>query len=158
MTLPASGQITLQQIADELTQSIASLQDLSGVTFNESSSNFPDGSAPHKMSEFYSYNHLTSSLTVFYVQTGSGEQYLDNTTACAEGGGGFMTRMYHSDLSNPIPNPTEKVYTDPYCTQEFTSTDATLWYYCKNPDGTTTGAIQIAEDGSGDVVDTAYCG
>ena len=66
MTLPASGQISLNDINVETgrtgTTANTSLKNMSdGTTItintNNASADRPDGSAPHAMTEFYSYNH-----------------------------------------------------------------------------------------------------
>lgn len=71
MALPASGQISINDINVEFgrsgTTANSSLEDLSDgtvATINtaNASADRPDGSAPHSMSEFYSYDHdLTST-------------------------------------------------------------------------------------------------
>ena len=71
MAVPASGELSLWKIMNEVDDndydaggqySNVSLEDLSDGTVatintNNASSNRPDGSAPHAMSEFYSYDH-----------------------------------------------------------------------------------------------------
>ena len=66
MTLTSSGQISISDINGEFgrsgTTANSSLEDLSDgtvATINtaNASGDRPDGSAPHSMSEFYSYNH-----------------------------------------------------------------------------------------------------
>jgi len=70
MALPASGQISISDIytetgnENELNASLKDISDGTFVTINTANpaANRPDGSAPHAMSEFYSYDHdLTSS-------------------------------------------------------------------------------------------------
>ena len=70
MALAASGQISINDIytetgnENELNASLKDISDGTFVTINteNASANRPDGSAPHAMSEFYSYDHdLTSS-------------------------------------------------------------------------------------------------
>ena len=71
MALPASGQISLRDIYFEIEEdnpilpvSLKELSDGTVATINteNASANRPDGSAPHEISEFYSYDHdLTSS-------------------------------------------------------------------------------------------------
>ena len=70
MALPASGQISINDIYTETgneNEINASLKDISDGTFvtintENAAANRPDGSAPHAMSEFYSYDHdLTST-------------------------------------------------------------------------------------------------
>lgn len=70
MALPASGQISINDIytetgnENELNASLKDISDGTFVTINTANpaANRPDQSAPHAMSEFYSYDHdLTSS-------------------------------------------------------------------------------------------------
>jgi hypothetical protein len=74
MTLTSSGQISISDINGEFgrsgTTANSSLEDLSDGTVatintNNDSSDRPDGSAPHAMSEFYSYNHSAGPSTSF---------------------------------------------------------------------------------------------
>ena len=59
MALTASGQLSLGDIATEMSVSLSNVslatQSTEGV--NENSTSKPDGSAPHAVSEFYSYDH-----------------------------------------------------------------------------------------------------
>mgnify|MGYP005989923785 FL=1 len=66
MALPASGEISINDINVEFgrsgTTANSSLEDLSDGTVatintNNASADRPDGSAPHQMTEFYSYDH-----------------------------------------------------------------------------------------------------
>lgn len=59
MALPASGQISLGDIATEKGGSLdnVSLTTESTTGINTSSPSFPDGATPHAISEFYSYDH-----------------------------------------------------------------------------------------------------
>ena len=72
MALPASGQISLRDIHFEFVGdnpiNPISLKEISDDTFatintENASANRPDGSAPHEMSEFYSYDHDLSSTS-----------------------------------------------------------------------------------------------
>ena len=72
MTLQASGQISISDINTEFgrtsTTANTSLEDLSDgtvATINTAndSADRPDGSAPHAISEFYSYNHSAASTS-----------------------------------------------------------------------------------------------
>jgi hypothetical protein len=74
MTLTSSGQISISDINGEFgrsgTTANSSLEDLSDGTVatintNNASSDRPDGSAPHNMTEFYSYNHSAVGATSF---------------------------------------------------------------------------------------------
>ena len=83
MTVPASGQLSLQGLYNEVddgtypgsgSNTDVSLKNIStganppGVAINTSSSSRPDGVAPHKMSEFYGYNQGTAlpGFTLYY--------------------------------------------------------------------------------------------
>ena len=83
MTVPASGQLSLQGLYNEVddgtypgsgSNTDVSLKNIStggnppGVAINTSSSSKPDGVAPHKMSEFYGYNQGTAlpGFTLYY--------------------------------------------------------------------------------------------
>lgn len=83
MAVPASGQLTLGKIHRELIYdnynastapgSNVSLKNMStGVTetLNTGSTSIPDGSTPHKMSEWYGYDHDVSTATAPTVTTG----------------------------------------------------------------------------------------
>ena len=62
MALPASGNpISINQIRVEMTVPNGSLTVLSTTSVNDASSAKPDGSTPHKLSEFYSYDHSASA-------------------------------------------------------------------------------------------------
>ena len=78
MAVPSSGQLSLNSIYNELddndyggltVNSNVSLTELSDgtegtINTNNASSNRPDGSAPHTMSEFYSYDHDLSKSDI----------------------------------------------------------------------------------------------
>ena len=71
MTLTSSGQISMGDIRTELGDSGSiSLKEASDGTIatintNNASADRPDGSAPHAMTEFYSYNHSAVGATSF---------------------------------------------------------------------------------------------
>jgi len=73
MTLPASGQISFNDLRVELgisTQSPFSITDAATnvyVTINTSSPSYPNSSAPHAISEWYSYNHNATSCANTYT-------------------------------------------------------------------------------------------
>ena len=86
MTVPSSGQLSLQGLYNEVDDSTypgsgsntdVSLKNIStggnppGVAINTSSSSKPDGVAPHKMSEFYGYDQGTAlpGYTVYYFSS-----------------------------------------------------------------------------------------
>ena len=75
MAVPSTGTLSLNSIYNELDDnnysggtinSNVSLEDLSvgavggGINTNNSAANRPNGSIPHQMSEFYSYDHDAS--------------------------------------------------------------------------------------------------
>ena len=80
MALAASGQISINDIYTETgneNEINASLKDISDGTFvtintENASANRPDGSAPHAMSEFYSYDHDLTNTS--YGTWSSGQQ------------------------------------------------------------------------------------
>ena len=62
MALPASGNpISILQVNVEMSNPNGSLTVLSTTDVNAASSAKPDGSTPHKLSEFYSYDHSASA-------------------------------------------------------------------------------------------------
>jgi hypothetical protein len=62
MALTASGQLSLGDIATEMGVSLTnvSLTTQSTTGINTNSESKPDGSTPHAISEFYSYDHSAS--------------------------------------------------------------------------------------------------
>jgi len=80
MTLTSSGQIKISEINTEFgrtsTTANSSLEDLSDGTVatintGNAASDRPDGSTPHQMSEFYSYDHDLVTNATFNAWTGS---------------------------------------------------------------------------------------
>ena len=67
MTLPASGQISIDDIYTEcgeenpINGSLKNISDGSVVTINTASPSYPDGNAPYNISKWYSYNHNATS-------------------------------------------------------------------------------------------------
>tara|TARA_R110002074_G_scaffold347621_1_gene518006 strand:- start:33 stop:461 length:429 start_codon:yes stop_codon:yes gene_type:complete len=62
MALPASGNpISINQVRAEMSNPNGSLKTLSTTDVNAASSDKPDGSTPHSLSEFYSYDHSASA-------------------------------------------------------------------------------------------------
>lgn len=87
MAVPSTGSLSLAKIRDEIennnynanlygyTSGQTSLTDLGGGIYDaintaNASADRPDGSIPHSMSEFYSYDHDKSSLTLMTTITG----------------------------------------------------------------------------------------
>ena len=80
MTITGSGQISMSDINTEFgrtsTTANSSLEDLSDGTVatintGNASANRPDGSTPHQMSEFYSYDHDLVTNATFGSWVGS---------------------------------------------------------------------------------------
>ena len=109
MALTASGQLSLGDISIEMgvSPSNVSLTTQSTTGINTNSTSKPDGSTPHAISEFYSYDHSASPpLTAFNVDEnayGSGEE------ACAVGT--VSTEWFH-DGEGEYPTTGDTVYTD----------------------------------------------
>jgi hypothetical protein len=108
MALTASGQLSLGDIATEMGVSLSnvSLTTQSTTNVNQSSTSKPDGSTPHAVSEFYSYDHSATSLTAFNVDA---NPYEDAEGACAEGSSN--TTWYHAG-GGTYPTDGDIVYTD----------------------------------------------
>lgn len=80
MTLPASGEVSMSMINTEFgrtsntantTLASASIGSYGTINTGNASANRPDGSAPHAMSEFYSYDHDLVTQATFNAWTGS---------------------------------------------------------------------------------------
>ena len=108
MALTASGQLSLGDIATEMGagSSNVSLTTQSTTGINTNSESKPDGSTPHAISEFYSYDHSATSLTAFVVDE---NPYGDFGEACDFGT--FNAEWYH-DGGGTYPTPGDTVYTD----------------------------------------------
>lgn len=109
MALSASGRISLGDIATEKGGSLdnVSLTTESTTGINTNSASYPDGSTPHAISEFYSYDHSAlPPLTAFNVDANT---YPDGDTACASGRTGAT--WYH-DGAGSYPTTGDTVYTD----------------------------------------------
>lgn len=115
MAVPSSGSLSIRGIRRELgtnnyssstTYTNISLYDMSTgvngtINTNNASADRPDGSAPHRMSEFYAYDHDKSgvtSATLYYDSNGCG---LDGADACVFGIG---TTIYWNGSGDPISN------------------------------------------------------
>jgi hypothetical protein len=87
MALPASGQISFNDLRVELgisgqaPFSITSASTNLYVTINTNSPSFPNSSAPHAISEWYSYDHTYSAATCAALNSGASLDYADNTPA-----------------------------------------------------------------------------
>ena len=96
MALPASGNpISINQIRVEMAVPNGSLTVLSTTDVNDASSAKPDGSTPHKLSEFYSYDHSASA--------GLTEELLNGPWGSTEEGCGNPgdTAFYHDGGGSP---------------------------------------------------------
>ena len=109
MALTASGQISLGDIAIEMgvSPSNVSLTTQSTTGINTNSTSKPDGSTPHAISEFYSYDHSASPpLTAFNVDE---TPYGDPGDACASG---TSNAEWYHDGAGEYPTDGDTVYTD----------------------------------------------
>tara|TARA_B110000285_G_scaffold202825_1_gene238431 strand:- start:1348 stop:1794 length:447 start_codon:yes stop_codon:yes gene_type:complete len=111
MALAASGQISISQINTELGRtstttntSLAQCSDGTNGTINtaNATANRPNTTAPHSMSEFYSYNHLLSSVTLFYTT------YNEEELPC----GSELATKYHHDGNNILPIIGDTIFGD----------------------------------------------
>ena len=109
MALTASGQLSLGDIATEMGVELSnvSLTTQSTTGINTNSESKPDGSTPHAISEFYSYDHSASPpLTAFSVDA---NPYEDGEGACAEG---RETATWYHAGGGTYPADGDTVYTD----------------------------------------------
>ena len=108
MALTTSGQLSLGDIATEMGVSLTnvSLTTQSTTGINTNSESKPDGSTPHAISEFYSYDHSATSLTAFSVDE---NPYEDGEGACAAG---RDTATWYHDGVGTYPTDGDTVYTD----------------------------------------------
>ena len=109
MALTTSGQLSLGDIATEMGVSLSnvSLTTQSTTDINTNSTSKPDGSTPHSLSEFYSYDHSASpSLTAFAVDN---TPFEGAVSACESGG--IRVEWYH-DGGGTYPTDGDNVYTD----------------------------------------------
>lgn len=164
MTVPASGQLSLQGLYNEVddgtypgsgSNTDVSLKNIStggnppGVAINTSSSSKPDGVAPHKMSEFYGYNHGTAlpGFSLYY--------YASRCTdvSCVCGSSNTMT-VYSSTATSAsdIFLNQRVIYQD----SAGTTLAPAYWYAA----GTNTGdrAGKWSNAGSGSWTSTSTCG
>jgi len=108
MALQGSGQISLSDIAAEMSQ-LASNISLSGLStstsLNDASPAKPDESQPHGMAEFYSYDHNYSSLKPLMggPQNSSGKWF----SFC----GDKIQFFYYHDGGKDMPVVGNKLYT-----------------------------------------------
>ena len=116
MALPASGNpLSIRQIRTEMGSSDGSLKNLSTTSVNDASSAKPDGSAPHSLSEFYSYDH--SALTELaligpFGDPGEGCGQSPDTNFYHDGGGSPYANgvIYYQNDDNTGPVADEGFY------------------------------------------------
>ena len=149
MALPSSGQISFSDINTELGQGSdaeLSLNDAAQgnvATINTNSTNTPDSSTPHSISEWYGYDHSATgggSLTEF--NAGGAFGFLFEACEAQDNGGTF----YH-DGGGSLPTYGDGVFSD-----EEGSSPAEPGYYFV----TTSYVFQIDDGGS--VSDVTACG
>ena len=111
MALAASGQISISQINTELGRtstttntSLAQCSDGTNGTINtaNATADRPNTTAPHSMSEFYSYNHTLSSVTLFLAAGPS------RSSNC---GSDIETKYYHNG-SGELPTTGDSIFTN----------------------------------------------
>jgi len=118
MALPASGNpISILQVNVEMSNPNGSLTTLSTTSVNAASSAKPDGSTPHSLSEFYSYDHSASAgLTelALFGPAGAGSENCGQSPD---------TNFYHDGGGSPYANGviyyTEDDDTSPVADQGF---------------------------------------
>ena len=146
MALTASGEIKLSQINTELGRtstttntSLTQCSDGTNGTINtaNASADRPNTTAPHSMSEFYSYNHTASSVRSFTSSAAS---------RSANCGSDIESTFYH-DGESTLPTTGDAVFTNSAGT-----TAASNGYYLTS----TSGGIIVGEDG-GEVTGTFGC-
>ena len=99
MALPASGNpISILQVNVEMSNPNGSLTVLSTTDVNAASSAKPDGSTPHKLSEFYSYDHSASAGLTEEALSGP---WGDPGEGCGQAGN---TGFFHDGGGSPYAN------------------------------------------------------
>lgn len=146
MALAASGQISISQINTELGRtystantSLTQCSDGTNGTINTANSiaDRPNTTAPHSMSEFYSYNHTLSSLTAFNAA------YNASSNPCGQ----EMETKYWHDGSGTLPETGDTIFAD--SSGDDTARDG---YYL-----TATSGGVIVSKGAGTVTATFGC-
>lgn len=127
MALPASGQISVSSILTEggqsATRANTSLRDLelgNVFTVNGSSASFPNGSAPHAVSEWYSYDH-SASAPLYYWDLSDDIKW-DAAT------------------DKPLQSTTEDFSVSLWIRPQWAATDLNLTIFDLTPSGTTSTA------------------
>ena len=99
MALPASGNpISINQVRAEMSNPNGSLKTLSTTDVNAASSDKPDGSTPHSLSEFYSYDHSASAGLTELALSGP---FGDPGEGCGQAGD---TGFFHDGGGSPYAN------------------------------------------------------
>lgn len=146
MALAASGQISISQINTELgrtsTTANTSLTQCSDGTNGKintanATADRPNTTAPHSMSEFYSYNHTLASVTQFLAA------YNSEGNPC---GSELETKYWH-DGTGFLPTTGDKIFAD--SSGEETAEDG---YYLTSE----FGGVRVTE-GKGTVSATFLC-
>jgi len=164
MTVPSSGELSLQGLYNEVDDSTypgsgsntdVSLKNIStggnppGVAINTSSSSKPDGVAPHKMSEFYGYDQGTAlpGYTVYYYAS----KCSDSSCVCSSSN--TMT-VYSSTASSVTDIFTNQrvIYQD----SAGTTLAPAYWYAEGTSTGDNAGKWSNAGSGSWTILET--CG
>lgn len=176
MTLPASGEISLNDINVETGRtgttantSLKNMSDGTTITINtaNASANRPDGSAPHAMTEFYSYDHDLASTSwssppADFTMSGSdGATVISGLKTISLTGGSGNTTVSRTTTGSPVITFQVALSTsgDPGTSANFFSlpetishTSGTLYMRFKcihqpNKDGTGTVTITFTNNG-----------
>lgn len=156
MTLPASGQISFNDLRVELgipTQapfSITTAATNGYVTINTSSPSYPNSSAPHAISEWYSYNHNASVCNNLgsFATTATDPQ--SDPSNCGGGGNEYTNGTYtlYSTNCSDLTSPTGcTIYQNSGCTTTAYAfgirgfTDSSLYYLLDASSNITTDGI-----------------
>lgn len=115
MAVPASGALSLRGLANEKidddyssagTPTVISLSNLATGTgyenTNVNATSYPNSTAPHAMSEWYSYDHDEGNTTF------SASSSVKASLAC----GAIIDQTYYHDGGNELPIVGDTVYTD----------------------------------------------
>ena len=136
MALPASGNpISILQVNVEMSNPNGSLKVLSTTGVNDASSAKPDGSTPHKLSEFYSYDHSASAGLTEEALNGP---YGDPNEGCGQPGD---TGFFHDGGGSPYD-----IGVTYYTEDDDTGPTANAGFYMYG-----SGESGISIDGSGQV-------
>jgi hypothetical protein len=140
MTLQSSGQISIGDIATELSKlpGDVSLHDAeTGVygTINHDSPSYPDGNNPNSISEWYSYNHSAVGLTAFDMD----ETAYESSAAACGSSKRTIVEFYH-DGAGTYPANGDVVHTTSGGGSPFGGDDFYYWVDVANGTGRISGA------------------